>query len=255
MAKYPERHSAALPALEAAQRVHGWCSPEAIHQVAAVMQVTPAYLSSRRDLLRHAAHRAGRAATTSTSAPASPATCANAQALLRGDPGGRRQGSRTRDPRFECLGACDMAPMASIDGRYVGPARPERGAASVIAALGRAASRCPGAGSATRASGCHGRTAPMPETRVLLDAHRRARPAPDRRLRAPRRLPGAAQGAHRDGARRRSSRSSRAPACAAAAAPASRWARRPASCPRARWTSTSAATPTSRSPAPSRTGC
>ncbi len=46
MANYPDRHSAALPALEAAQRVHGWCSPEAIQQVAAVMRVTPAYLSS-----------------------------------------------------------------------------------------------------------------------------------------------------------------------------------------------------------------
>ena len=22
---------------------------------------------------------------------------------------------------FECLGACDMAPMASVDGRFVGP--------------------------------------------------------------------------------------------------------------------------------------
>jgi NADH:ubiquinone oxidoreductase subunit E len=22
---------------------------------------------------------------------------------------------------FECLGACDMAPMASVDGRYIGP--------------------------------------------------------------------------------------------------------------------------------------
>ena len=26
---------------------------------------------------------------------------------------------------FECLGACDMAPMASIDGNYVGPIRPD----------------------------------------------------------------------------------------------------------------------------------
>ena len=25
MARYPERHSAALPALAAAQRLHGWC--------------------------------------------------------------------------------------------------------------------------------------------------------------------------------------------------------------------------------------
>ena len=47
--------------------------------------------------------------------------------------------------------------------------------------------------------------------------------------------------------------SSRPRASAAAAAPASRWARRSRSCPRARWTSTSSATPTSPSPAPSRT--
>ena len=46
MARYPDRRSAAMPALAAAQRLHGWCSPEAIDQVAAVMQVTPAYLSS-----------------------------------------------------------------------------------------------------------------------------------------------------------------------------------------------------------------
>ncbi len=46
MEKYPDRHSAAIPALAAAQRVHGWCSPEAIEQVASVMRVTPAYLES-----------------------------------------------------------------------------------------------------------------------------------------------------------------------------------------------------------------
>src|SRR5439155_25639389 len=45
MRKYPDRRSAVIPALHAAQAVHGWCSPEALHQVAAVMQVTPAYPS------------------------------------------------------------------------------------------------------------------------------------------------------------------------------------------------------------------
>ena len=35
MAKYPDRRSAAIPALHAAQEEHGWCSPEAIDQVAA----------------------------------------------------------------------------------------------------------------------------------------------------------------------------------------------------------------------------
>ena len=37
MANYPDRRSAALPALAAAQRLHGWCSPEAIEQAACVM--------------------------------------------------------------------------------------------------------------------------------------------------------------------------------------------------------------------------
>ena len=46
MALYPSAHSAALPALAAAQRLHGWCSPLGVLQVAVVMQVTPAYLSS-----------------------------------------------------------------------------------------------------------------------------------------------------------------------------------------------------------------
>ena len=40
MARYPDRHSAALPALTAAQQRHGWCSPEALEQVACVMRVT-----------------------------------------------------------------------------------------------------------------------------------------------------------------------------------------------------------------------
>ena len=46
------------------------------------------------------------------------------KAVLRGDRRARRatQGLEDVELReFECLGACDMAPMASIDGRYVGP--------------------------------------------------------------------------------------------------------------------------------------
>ena len=44
MAKYPDRRSATIPALAAAQRLHGWCSPLAISQVAAVMRLTPGYI-------------------------------------------------------------------------------------------------------------------------------------------------------------------------------------------------------------------
>ena len=122
MSLYPDRHSATLPALGAAQRLHGWCSPEALRQVATVMQVTPAYLSSVAtfyDMLR-TEPRGSRYVYVCTSVAChvrnakrvyeAIAEQAHAQGL---------EGVEVRE--FECLGACDMAPMASVDGRYVGP--------------------------------------------------------------------------------------------------------------------------------------
>ena len=44
--RYPDRHSAAIPALHAVQQRYGWCSPEGIEQAACVMRVTPGYLVS-----------------------------------------------------------------------------------------------------------------------------------------------------------------------------------------------------------------
>lgn len=126
MAKYPLRHSAALPALAAAQKLHGWCSPEAIVQVAAVMRLTPAYLSSLAtfyDMLR-----------TEPIGSRYVYVCTSVSCHVRNAKGvydaiaeeAREQGLEDCDVReFECLGACDMAPMASIDGRYVGPIYPD----------------------------------------------------------------------------------------------------------------------------------
>jgi NADH-quinone oxidoreductase subunit E len=144
MANYPDRHSAALPALEAAQRVHGWCSPEALRQVAAVMQVTPAYLSSVAtfyDMLntepvgRHQVY------------VCTNITCMlrDAQSLLEAlqEAGADYEDANIR--AFECLGACDMAPMASIDSRFVGPIDPSE-APEVIAALKEGRQPLPGRG-------------------------------------------------------------------------------------------------------------
>ncbi len=123
MSLYPDRHSATLPALGAAQRVHGWCSPEALRQVAAVMQVTPAYLSSVAtfyDMLR-----------TEPSGSRYVYVCTSVACHVRNAKQiyeaiaeqAEAQGLEDVELReFECLGACDMAPMASVDGRYVGPA-------------------------------------------------------------------------------------------------------------------------------------
>jgi NADH:ubiquinone oxidoreductase subunit E len=127
MSLYPDRNSAVLPALSAAQEEHGWLSPEAMLQVAAVMQVTPAYLESvasfydmleLRPVGRHTIY-----------------VCTNLSCQLRGsrevldamsEATGAPVGGSSADGEFhlrsfECLGACDLAPMASIEGHYRGP--------------------------------------------------------------------------------------------------------------------------------------
>jgi NADH-quinone oxidoreductase subunit E len=119
MAKYPDRRSATIPALHAAQRVHGWCSPEAIDQVAAVMQVTPAYLISVAtfyDMFK------------TVPRPRNDVyVCTNISCSLRGADefyAAMREAAVDEDVDvrpFECLGACDIAPMASVNGEYVGP--------------------------------------------------------------------------------------------------------------------------------------
>jgi len=134
MAHYPDRRSAALPALAAAQRVHGWCSPEAIEQVAAVMRVTPAYLESVAtfyDMLE-----------TSPVGRHSVYVCTNISCSLRGADElhealvAAADGEESVNVRaFECLGACDIAPMASVDGVYVGPLTPQDAPALIAQVL------------------------------------------------------------------------------------------------------------------------
>jgi NADH-quinone oxidoreductase subunit E len=120
MARYPDSRSAALPALRAAQLLHGWCSPEAIEQVACVMRVTPASLDAVAtfyDMLE-----------VRPVGPHAVYVCTNISCSLRGADelyGAIREaaaGDEAFNVRaFECLGACDIAPMASVDGVYVGP--------------------------------------------------------------------------------------------------------------------------------------
>jgi len=133
MAKYPEIRSAALPALWAVQRHYGWCTPEGLRQAAAVMGVTPGYLESLAtfyDLLR-----------TTPAGRHHVLVCHNISCWLNGgdellralceaagtDAHDAEHGGVTSPDgavflkAFECMGACDLAPMASIDDRYYGP--------------------------------------------------------------------------------------------------------------------------------------
>jgi NADH-quinone oxidoreductase subunit E len=120
MAKYPDRRSAAIPALHAAQQVHGWCSPEAIDQVATVMALTPAYLSSVATFYDM---------FSTTPKPRDDVfVCTNISCSLRGADqfyeamiAAAAEDGDVNVRSFECLGACDIAPMASVNGEYVGP--------------------------------------------------------------------------------------------------------------------------------------
>jgi NADH:ubiquinone oxidoreductase subunit E len=133
MGRSPQLRSASIPALWAIQRHYGWCSPEGIRQGAAVMGVTPAYLESVASFYDlFATEPVGRhrilvchniscwmnggdelleafceaAGTDRHEADHHGASSADGEFFLKG---------------FECLGACDLAPMASIDERYYGP--------------------------------------------------------------------------------------------------------------------------------------
>jgi NADH-quinone oxidoreductase subunit E len=140
MKRYPQKRSAAMPALWAVQRRYGWCSPEGIHQAAAVMGVTPGYLESVAtfyDLFRmepRGEHQM--------------LVCTNISCWLRGadrvleafsEAAGADGQGTSKDGQFfvrgfECMGACDIAPMASIDERYYGPLD-EADAASAVEQL------------------------------------------------------------------------------------------------------------------------
>jgi NADH:ubiquinone oxidoreductase subunit E len=133
MSKYPQVRSASIPALWAVQRHYGWCSPDGMRQAAAVMGVTPAYLESVASFydLFH----------TTPEGTHRVLVCHNISCWMRGAEGlldafcdatgadhedADHGGATSPDGEFyvkgfECLGACDLAPMVSIDERYFGP--------------------------------------------------------------------------------------------------------------------------------------
>ena len=124
MAKYPDPRSASIPALHAVQDWHGWCSPTAIEQAACVMRLTPAYLTAVAtfydmfDTVPTGEHTVYVCTNISCSLRGADQVYEAMLEAAGGDPRFNVRG-------FECLGACDIAPMNSLDGEYIGPLVPE----------------------------------------------------------------------------------------------------------------------------------
>jgi NADH-quinone oxidoreductase subunit E len=179
MSKYPQIRSASIPALWAVQRHYGWCTPDGIRQAAAVMGVTPAFLESVAsfyDLLR--LEPLGRHRVL---------VCTNISCWMNGadgllaafceaagcDPHEASHGGDTSADgelfvsAFECLGACDVAPMASVDERYFGPLG-DGDAAAVVEQLRSGAEVLPDKALAKRPAA--GGPEPSPDPRVTEDA-------------------------------------------------------------------------------------
>jgi NADH-quinone oxidoreductase subunit E len=135
--KYPDRRSLVLPALRMAQEEHGWLPPQALAEVADVLDLTPAYceaVASFYDMFH--LEPVGRHLIE---------VCTNLSCALVGAQRvveafeselGVRAGETTEDGAatfrtVECLGGCGYAPVVSVDHRYRDNVRPEDAAGIV----------------------------------------------------------------------------------------------------------------------------
>ena len=124
-AKYPQPRSAVMPALDLAQEELGYLTPEAMSEVAALLQLDPGYVEG--------------VATFYTLFHLEPVgkhrfyVCTNLSCMLRGSNeivdhvkqsiGVKEPGEVSADGLFsyeevECLGACEYAPMMRFDHKY-----------------------------------------------------------------------------------------------------------------------------------------
>jgi NADH-quinone oxidoreductase subunit E len=127
---YPDRRSAALPALRLAQERYGWLSPEALREVAESLDVTPAYCQSVASFYEmfHLEPVGKHLVEVCTNL-----SCAllGAQQVLEAFESelGVRAGETTEDGEVtlrvvECAGGCGWGTVVVVDHRYHEPVRP-----------------------------------------------------------------------------------------------------------------------------------
>jgi NADH-quinone oxidoreductase subunit E len=129
--QYPESRSAILPALRLAQEEHGWLSPEALTEVGAALELTPAYCMSVAsfydmfDLEPSGRHRIEVCTNVCCG-------LVNAQAVLEAferelgvEPGETTPDGEITLRAVECLGGCSTPTVVAVDRRYRQSVTPE----------------------------------------------------------------------------------------------------------------------------------
>jgi NADH-quinone oxidoreductase subunit E len=130
-ARYPQPHSAVMPALRLAQERYGWLPPDAFREVGEALGLTPAYckaVASFYDMF-HLEPVGRHMIEVCTNI-----SCAlvGAQQVLEAFQSelGVEAGETTEDGQFtlrtiECAGGCGWGTVVSVDHRYREPVRPE----------------------------------------------------------------------------------------------------------------------------------
>jgi NADH-quinone oxidoreductase subunit E len=130
-ARYPQPHSAVMPALRLAQERYGWLPPDAFREVGEALDLTPAYckaVASFYDMF-HLEPVGRHMIEVCTNI-----SCAlvGAQQVLEAFQSelGVEAGETTEDGEFtlrtiECAGGCGWGTVVSVDHRYREPVRPE----------------------------------------------------------------------------------------------------------------------------------
>lgn len=135
--RYPDKRSLTLPALRFAQEEHGWLPPQALREVAEVLDLTPAYcqaVASFYDMFHLepvGRHMLEVCTNLSCALVGAQRVVEALEAAL-----GVRAGETTADGDItfravECLGGCGYAPVVAVDSRYRHHVTPED-AASIV---------------------------------------------------------------------------------------------------------------------------
>ena len=129
--RYPDRRSLTLPALRFAQEEHGWLPPEALEEVAEVLDLTPAYcqaVASFYDMfhLEPVGRHMVEICTNLSCALVGAQRVVDAfEEALEVHAGETTEDGLITFRAAECLGGCGYAPVVVVDHRYRHGVRPE----------------------------------------------------------------------------------------------------------------------------------